>query len=109
MLDRHRRIAGFVGDDRKVVVRTGVPRIDADGALQQIARIGARPAALWTSARLTIDSTLRGSCASATRSSPVAASSRPARRKRDAEVVVGPHVLGIEAIACWNSFIASSS
>ena len=38
VLDRHRRIAGFVGDDRKVVVRAGVPGIDADRALQQVAR-----------------------------------------------------------------------
>src|SRR5579872_2853748 len=32
VLDRRRRVAVFVGDDREVVVRTGVARIDLHGA-----------------------------------------------------------------------------
>ena len=48
MLDRRRRVAGFVGDHREIVVRARVPRLDADGALQQVAGIraaGPRPSA----------------------------------------------------------------
>ena len=40
MLDRRGGVAGFVGDYRQIVVRARVPRFDAHGALQQIARVG---------------------------------------------------------------------
>ena len=43
VLDGHGGVAAFVGDDREVVVRPGVARVEHDGAAQQVSRVGDAP------------------------------------------------------------------
>ena len=40
VLNRSGGVTTFIGDDREVVVRTGAARIDRQGAIQQIPRVG---------------------------------------------------------------------
>ena len=81
VLDGGRLVAALVGDDGEVVVRPALRGIDGEARRSRSRASAMRPAAFCTSARLTSDSTLRGSAASATRNSAAAASGRFGRMK----------------------------
>ena len=92
VLDRRRRVAALVGDDREVVVRAGVARIDGERAAQQVARVG--DAARGLLHQREVDERLDVARVGRERDAELGGGGRrlAGAHQRDAEVVVRLHV-----------------